>query len=182
MKKTIIKTLLFKKKNITSIKMTYPLNSSWTLWFHYNKDTNWSLERYQNIFQTKELVPFCQLLKCGINFSDGIYFLMRDHITPRWEDPANAKGCLWSFKIKRESIKEAWNELCIRIVGETFTRSLEVNGISVHPKYNCYIIKIWFKQNANKFVIMKPPMTHISVRDGQYKSSNRGRNNRHSKG
>ena len=74
-------------------------------------------------------------------------FIMRDGIKPMWEDPKNRKGGCFSYKINNKSVSSVWKNLSYSLVGESLTENLNVrpciNGITISPKKNFCIVKIW---------------------------------------
>jgi hypothetical protein len=76
-------------------------------------------------------------------------FIMRNNIAPMWEDPANKMGGCFSFKIASTVIHSVWWDFVFLLCGETLMRDRSkmrlVNGITISPKYEHSIIKIWLK-------------------------------------
>ena len=74
-------------------------------------------------------------------------------IYPQWEDPSNRKGGYWSFKIMKEKSSEYWFKLFMCTIGECISEKVEdtlgINGISISPKKNFCIIKIWNNDSNN---------------------------------
>ena len=73
-------------------------------------------------------------------------FLMRKGIQPIWEDEKNRKGGCFSYKVNNRSVAYSWKNLSYALLGETLTSnelSKYVNGITISPKKNFCIIKIW---------------------------------------
>jgi hypothetical protein len=72
---------------------------------------------------------------------------MRRGITPQWEDPRNRTGGAFSFKVINRQVHEVWKLLFYALCGETLfeeeNMNKHVNGITVSPKKNFCIIKIW---------------------------------------
>lgn len=139
------------------------LHDKWTVWAHLPHDTDWSLNSYKHIFRietVEEAITLTETLPEKM-IKNCMLFIMRDGIHPTWEDPQNANGGCFSYKISNKSIKEAWKLLTYRLIGETLVNdeklSNMVNGITISPKKNFCIIKIWCKtcdhQNAK---IIKP--------------------------
>ena len=58
---------------------------------------------------------------------------MKKDIFPNWEDPSNRTGGCKSFNVKSTNILNEWNEL--------------INGISISPKREFNIVKVWFSEN-----------------------------------
>jgi hypothetical protein len=74
-------------------------------------------------------------------------FFMREGIKPTWEDPKNRKGGCFSYKVINKNVFEAWKDLSFCIAGESVSKNLafvaNVCGITISPKKNFCIIKIW---------------------------------------
>ena len=143
----------------TSIK--YPLNSKWILWYHNPSDKNWNLDSYIKIVELSSIEDFCRLKNSWKNnlpnLTEGMFFLMRilndKIIYPQWEDRHNREGGYWSIKIDKEQSEEIWFNLLMLLIGETITNgnydSLNINGISISPKKQFCILKIWNNNNKD---------------------------------
>lgn len=74
-------------------------------------------------------------------------FVMRDGITPMWEDPNNRTGGAFSFKVANRQVPFVWKDLLYSLCGETLIMNdiytSSINGITISPKKNFCIIKIW---------------------------------------
>jgi hypothetical protein len=74
-------------------------------------------------------------------------FVMRSGITPMWEDPKNRNGGCFSYKVSNKHIQLVWRYLFYSLCGETLCKETKynqfINGITVSPKRNFCIIKIW---------------------------------------
>jgi hypothetical protein len=85
---------------------------------------------------------------------NGMFFLMRKDILPIWEDPNNINGGFWSFKIPMNQIFNAWQEISMALIGEYILNDKNdinsINGISISPKKNFSIIKIWNNGNIKE--------------------------------
>lgn len=78
------------------------------------------------------------------NFHMGMFFFMRNDIKPTWEDPANAKGGCWSYKIPMRHVYSVWKNMAALLVGESLSMSpMLLNGLSISPKRGFCIIKVW---------------------------------------
>jgi hypothetical protein len=64
-----------------------------------------------------------------------------------WEDPQNRNGGCFSYKVVNKEVNSAWKQLSYVTVGETISTNMNVvpivNGITISPKKNFCIIKIW---------------------------------------
>ena len=80
---------------------------------------------------------------------------MREGINPTWESPENKDGGCFSFKIYRQDIHEAWNELSYLLVGENI---LKEKGLDVYKwDFNKPLKDIFNHKNMVKkiMIIMK---------------------------
>jgi hypothetical protein len=131
------------------------LNSKWTLWYHKSNDADWSLESYIKLASFSSIEEFSIVYDSlkPIHIQNAMLFLMREDISPIWESEENKDGGCFSFKIYRQDIYEAWNELSSLLIGENILKDKTmiscVNGISISPKKTFSIIKIWLKNNEN---------------------------------
>ena len=141
----------------------YNLNGKWDLWYHSLSDNKWTKTSYKNIFKIETLVDYKILIeKLELqHLQNGMYFLMRDDIFPNWEDPDNRSGGCWSYKVPGKNIKKIWDKILLKILTENIIthneeledsenvkiNSNEINGISISPKKEFNIIKIWNKNS-----------------------------------
>ena len=74
---------------------------------------------------------------------------MREGVSPTWEDDKNRDGGSFSYKLQNRLVPEAWKELTYRLVGETLLETSKqdrrVNGITISPKKNFCIVKVWMR-------------------------------------
>jgi hypothetical protein len=92
-------------------------------------------------------------------------FLMRDGIKPIWEDPKNRNGGCFSYKVSNKQVYAVWKELSYVLVGDTISAQANfvanVTGITISPKKNFCIIKIWMSTCANQ----NPAIVTTDVKD-----------------
>ena len=127
------------------------LQNKWILWNHGLNDKSWSNDSYKNIFVYQNLydlkIYFDNLDL--LQLQNSMYFIMRDGIFPTWEDKNNKNGCCASFKVPSNDILETWKLLIQNILCENIHKNIQkydnINGISISPKKEFNIIKIWFK-------------------------------------
>lgn len=137
-------------------------SGSWTLWFHNPEDSKWSLSSFIKIqsFSTWEefwtivdifLQARIQKDTTGI-FGDGMFFFMRNNIPPLWENSANIRGGCYSFRVQRREATDLYLIYSIAAMIETaaVNSNNKINGVSISPKKNFNIIKIW-NSNAENF-------------------------------
>ena len=134
--------------------MNSKLANVWNMWYHHEKD-NWKLSGYKQIYKLETASDFWKLYN-NLDKLGGIthkhFFLMKDNITPIWEDPININGGCWSFKIQEDKAEELWIDLSTYLVCEQLCPSItdEIVGISIClKKNNSTIIKIWNKNSKH---------------------------------
>ena len=136
----------------TEIQQSEPhhsLSCRWTLWAHLPHDTDWSVNSYINLFTVstvEETIALVETLPEAL-VKNCMLFFMREGIKPTWEDPKNRKGGCFSYKVINKNVFEAWKDLSFCIAGESISKNLafvaNVCGITISPKKNFCIIKIW---------------------------------------
>ena len=137
--------------------INYQLNTNWCLWYHSINDTNWNKNSYQNLYTIKNLYDLKSLNDSieKIHLQNGMFFLMRENIFPTWEDPDNREGCCISFKISGKILKEQWNLIMNNVLIEDILKdksnSEYLNGISISPKKEFNIIKLWLRKNDENY-------------------------------
>jgi len=131
--------------------MDIPLNSTWSLWYHSITDKSWTKSSYKELYQISNVYELKSLHDTlqRHHLQNGMFFLMRDDIFPTWEDPDNREGCCVSYKVGGEVIKEQWEYIVNQVVGEDILQKEEyvneVTGVSIAPKREFNIIKIWLR-------------------------------------
>ena len=141
-------------ETITTATTENKLYDKWTLWGHLPHDTNWTFESYIRILTFNSVEEIIMLLETLPNevITNCMLFIMRDGIKPMWEDPKNVKGGCFSYKINNKNVVSIWKNLSYSLVGESLTDQVNarqvINGITISPKKNFCIVKIWFS-NCN---------------------------------
>ena len=132
------------------------LSDKWTLWAHLPHDTNWGLDSYIKIFTfgtAEETIAVTETLP-SVLVENCMLFLMRDGIKPMWEDPRNKNGGCFSYKITNKNVYKVWKELSYVVVGGSISKQQNyvknVTGVTISPKKNFCIIKIWLSDCSNQ--------------------------------
>jgi len=126
------------------------LRYKWNLWAHLPQDPDWrTVKSYKKIYQFKtveETIGITESLPHDL-VKNCMLFIMRDGVTPMWEDPKNRNGGYFSYKVSNKNVFEVWRDLTYVLLGETIsTNSVFVNcvtGITISPKKAFCIVKIW---------------------------------------
>jgi len=134
------------------IDINTTLSYTWNLWYHHEKD-NWKLSGYKKIYTIKTIGDFWRFYnnwdKIG-GITNKHYFLMRDNVTPLWEDPENINGGCWSFKVHEEQASELWEDLSVYLLCNQLCPTIndDILGLSIClKKNNNTVIKIWNKKS-----------------------------------
>jgi len=143
---------------ITKNTTLHKLYNDWNMWAHLPHDTDWSLSSYKKIITLETIEDSLMLLENfpEVMVKNCMLFLMRNGIQPTWEDENNKQGGCFSYKITNRNVASCWKNLSYVLLGETLTKpefSKYINGITISPKKNFCIIKIWLStcnyQNAD---------------------------------
>lgn len=147
----------------------HKLNSKWRVWAHLSHDTDWSLKSYKTIYDVDTIEKLVVLFETIPDemVKNCMLFVMRENIQPIWEDPKNRNGGCFSYKVGNKNVVNTWKYLAYALVGETLTTNPKhnalVNGITISPKKNFCIIKIWLStcsyQNPNIIIEVKDILT-----------------------
>ena len=136
-------------ETVNSIESFHELSDQWTLWAHLPHNIDWSLNSYIPIYTfttIEETIAITESLP-SILVENCMLFMMRKGINPIWEDPKNRNGGCFSYKVLNKNVSKSWSELTYRIVGGTISNNASfvksVTGITISPKKNFCIIKIW---------------------------------------
>jgi hypothetical protein len=135
----------------------------WDLYYHLPHDKNWELSSYkiimagidttETILALNDKIPENIVKHCML-------FFMRSGITPQWEDKNNRTGGAFSFKVINKQVHDVWKILVVNLCGESLFKDAEynkyVNGITVSPKKNFCIVKVWLNccdyQDSNMMI------------------------------
>jgi hypothetical protein len=157
---TQMESLNEQNKELKSHK--HKLYDNWTIWAHLPHDTDWTFKSYKNIMTINTVEEALTLIETLPEkmIKNCMLFLMRDGIQPTWEDERNRNGGCFSYKVPNKIVTTTWKQLSYILMGETLTKDLNlrptINGITISPKKNFCIIKIWLStcefQNPKKII------------------------------
>lgn len=148
------------------------LIDKWDLYYHLPYDKSWDISSYkkimENIDSVEKLIAINETLP-ELVIKHCMLFVMKSGITPMWEDPKNRNGGCFSFKVINKQVYGVWKSLFYAICGETLCVDKKynsvINGITISPKKNFCIIKIWLENCSiqdSKIIIDIPNL----VKDG----------------
>jgi len=141
---------------INDVETFHSLSDRWTYWAHLPHDTDWSIKSYKNIYTVstvEECIAITETLP-EILIKNCMLFIMRNGITPVWEDPKNRNGGCFSYKIANKNVFEVWKDMSYVLMGGSISEESSfvnsVTGITISPKKNFCIIKIWLCDCKNQ--------------------------------
>ena len=127
------------------------LNQDWIFWYHSCQCEDWGIDSYKEIYTFNTVEDFWALFN-KLNHAilhSGVFFLTKANIKPTWEDPVHLAGGCWSYKVIIKETVAIWQELCIHLIAESLSMNSksQIGCLSISPKRNFYIIKIWNNNN-----------------------------------
>lgn len=144
------------------------LTSEYVLWVHSTQNNDWSLAGYTKLCTIHNVSEFWRLFNNlhKLNFKNNNFFLMKHTINPIWEDESNRYGGICSLRVEMDHALKVYELLCIFLMCEKLVSDIaDINGISITPKNNWAILKIWNKDKNNKI----DKLLHKSILD-KYKN------------
>lgn len=131
------------------------LNDCWTYYYHDPDNADWNLSSYQRLVDVSTVDDFWHAhVATKPYLSRGMFFLMREHVYPCWDDENNIKGGCLCMKVLKDDIVTFWEHLAVHALGEHITvdpdRWSAVTGLSVSPKRYFCIVKIWLADCADQ--------------------------------
>ncbi len=132
------------------------LKDKWDIYYHFPGDANWNLDSYKPIMLGLEWKEHIAALNQEINpgvIKNCMLFVMRNNITPRWEDERNRNGGCFSYKVSNKCVVNTWRQLFTEVCSEQYTTEpiqSHINGITISPKKNFCIVKVWMDSNDYK--------------------------------
>lgn len=171
-----------KEKPIENVKtdvneisnMQFP--SEWNIWIHKNSSNDWTLNGYNKIMTIKTIADLWNFINNfnKLNYMNYQFLIMRNQITPIWEDPENAHGgaATLIIRISDKNLLNIWEDICLLTINEQICTDMsDVNGISFNLKDDLTVIKVWNKNMDNdiskkipKCLINKYKLYSISYR------------------
>ena len=140
-----------------TICSSHVLNDKWILYNHLPSVKDWTLGGYSIIMDDIDSAE--KVIALNRSLTDNMVkysmlFFMRHNITPLWEDKCNKDGGCFSYKVLNKYVVQVWRQMMYLISGESLgaTQSYNesINGITISPKKNFCIIKIWLKDKDHQ--------------------------------
>ena len=142
------------ESNTNEITLETKVKNKWKFYLHYCDEKNWDIDSYINVCEInnmKEAVLLSDYM-CIDMLKRAMLFVMKDNIKPLWEDENNINGGCFSYKVPHKNLMKVWRLIYFSLILENLstnkTVNSSINGISLSPKKNFCIIKIWLS-NCN---------------------------------
>ena len=130
------------------------LKHKWNLYTHLPHDIDWSIKSYKHIItlsSIEQTISLFDILPDKI-IKNCMLFIMKQNVLPIWEDKLNKNGGSFSFKVYNNNVVSIWRNLVYMLLGDTLMKKNinNLTGISISPKKNFCIIKIWCSDCSNQ--------------------------------
>jgi hypothetical protein len=151
----------------------FNLKNKWVLWFHKVNDNNWSVESYTKVYEIVTYYDILFVIKTIDNITSGMFFIMKEGIIPIFEDEHNINGGYWSLRISKKDSMDYWEKLlyyiCVDNITNNENHEEKINGMSVSPKINNCIFKVWNSDFKNmKTEYLRKDMEGINLEETFY--------------
>ncbi|KAF8465237.1 translation initiation factor eIF 4e-like domain-containing protein [Kalaharituber pfeilii] len=142
-----------------------PLRHEWVFWHDRSaattNDDNYE-DQLKEIAQISTIQSFWQVFN-NIPFTSlplrDSYRLFKKNVKPIWEDPRNAKGGAWTFRVQKANAFEFWKEIQMMAIGENLQEVVEkgddICGVSISVRFNSYLVMVWNRDGDNQKSIDK---------------------------
>lgn len=140
------------------------LEHKWTLWFD-NPSGKQTVQKFgqglRSIFTFETVEDFWCLynnIKAPSLLSpSATYFLFKDGIVPKWEDPRNAQGGCWTANVpktanSKQTLDQWWLHSVLACIGEQYAEGDEICGVCVNIRGQKDRIELWTKTASNEAV------------------------------
>mmetsp|Transcript_36062 Transcript_36062/g.80260 ORF Transcript_36062/g.80260 Transcript_36062/m.80260 type:complete len:213 (-) Transcript_36062:620-1258(-) len=141
------------------------LENRWTLWFD-NPQTKQTLNKYGQTLRSVYTFDSVEDFWCLYNNirtpgqlqPSATFYLFKEHIEPKWEDPKNTNGGCWTASVNRggpnskAQLDAWWLNGVLGCIGEQFTEGDEICGIAVNIRPKGDRIELWTKTASNEAV------------------------------
>jgi hypothetical protein len=163
----------------STICNSHNLNDKWILYNHLPSVKDWTIEGYNIIMKDIDTVE--KVITLNRNLPDNMIkysmlFYMRNGISPLWEDKNNKSGGCFSYKVLNKHVVQVWKNMVYLISGETLAEDESymnaINGITISPKKNFCIIKIWIKDTKHQDTQMITNIEHLTKHGSMFKLHN----------
>jgi len=159
---------------------TTKLQYTWVLWYHDPELKDYSPSSYIKVADFSNPQQFWSVIDSIPReaWECGMYFFMRRGFSPIWESPENKAGGTWSKKIEAAQAHTTFVDLMVHCVANELliNRKETLSGISISPKGQFHIIKIWnTTTSVSDKAYLNQNLTYYKVTDDVAYTSNQSR-------
>lgn len=140
------------------------LDDVWSMYYHDPADRDWTMTSYRKLSTlscAEEFWGLQDLLSPVL--SRGMFFLMREHVFPCWDDPENIRGGCLTMKVPSADVPAAWERMCSEALTEGLRGLGPVNGVSLSPKGGHSILKLWLGDTTAADAGRRPPWLRAAM-------------------
>ena len=144
---------------------------SWTAYFHEPEDSLWTAASYKLLQKCTSWEALGAVLReLGPHkTTNGLLRIMKEDISPLWENKANIRGGSYCLKVPRRSAIEVFTRYLAAAARGCCAKEAanEIVGVTISPKKGFCIIKIW---NLNAKAYGKPSdleILHEEVKEAE---------------
>lgn len=134
-----------------------PLDDTWMYYFHDPAETNdWSDASYHQLGEVSDIEDFWRVQTVLRPYlQNGMFFIFRTSVFPKWDHALNIEGGCVSFKVIRTDIVQFLEGILMDVLGGDGLSSegdgaTHINGISISPKNGFVVVKIWMRDERFK--------------------------------
>lgn len=90
---------------------------------------------------------------------DSVHLFKRG-VKPIWEDPRNAQGGAWTFRVPKQLAPEFWKEVCMLAIGEQLQAAVEeegvttfrddICGVSLGVRFGSMLVQVWNRDGGHE--------------------------------
>lgn len=152
------------KEGEPDFSQKHPLEYRWTLWFD-NPQTKQTTSKYGQTLRSVYTFDTVEDFWCLYNNIrtpsqlpvQANFYLFKEGIEPKWEDPKNANGGSWVANVPKtpnaKSTMDAWwLNTVLGCIGEQFKDGEEVCGIAVSIRPKADRVELWTRTASNEAV------------------------------
>lgn len=173
---SLVKNVMPCVEHPKTICFSRSLNDKWVLYNHLPSVKDWTINGYSKVMEDIDTVE--KVVSLNKAMPDNIVkysmlFFMRKGITPLWEDEINKNGGCFSYKVSNKNVLQVWRHMMYKVAGETLgideEYSKAINGITISPKKNFCILKIWLKDNEHQDPLMISNIDNLTKHGSMFK-------------
>lgn len=147
----------------------------YVLWCHDINNKNWDLSSYNEMYVIDDVASFWRVFNniSKFDYHNRHFYLMKEGITPMWEDSNNKNGGVCSFRTLLSDSLELFENLSVHMICDLLSSDpKDITGVIFSPKNSWAIVKIWNRDSKKDLtkMINQEILDKYSKLSIQYKS------------